>query len=363
MSRALTTAFVLAVALVCYTVAGPRTALAQLNPFAPTGAMDTMAAGSPTGGLNAATYTGAAQQAAAAAAQQNPFAMQAPPSPFGPQAGQFGPAGGPAPFAPSPFSPEGGMAGGFPGGYTPQFAAQPVVPSLPSFKVLTGERVYSRLQLGTSPPELLQDAEIVSVMGMLQDIRTKYYDDGTHGDIKANDGIWSYVTERNDVISPAEFRIMTRIVASLVAAEQTQPHEFFQLPVTTTDPLSQLPQNMEWEAQRDDKISEWNRLVLREFRMNTDDITSRFWPVFVPPPPMAPEMEIPPGFDPTGKTVGGAITSPSGYGAYPGGVGADPYGGGSPEAAGGWNPQGQVQNWNPDMPAQAQQPPSTYFAK
>jgi hypothetical protein len=324
--------------------------------------MDAMSAGSPTGGLNATTYTGAAQQAAAAAAQQNPFAMQAPPSPFGAQQpGQFQPMGGQPPFAASPYAAEGGMAGGFAGGYTPQFAAQPMVPSLPTFKVLTGERVYSRLQLGTSPPELLQDAEIVSVMGMLSDVRTKYYDDGTHGDTKANDGIWSYVTERNDVISPAEFRIMNRIIASLAAAEQTDPHEFFRLPVTTTDPLSQLPQHMDWEAQRDEKISEWNRLVLREFRMNTDDTTSRFWPVFVPPPPPAPEMEIPPGFDPTGRTVGGAITASSAYGGYPGGMGADPYGG-SPEAAGGWNPQGQVQNWNPEAPVQPQ-PQSGYFAK
>lgn len=355
MSRALLSALLSAVALVCYTIAAPRTASAQLNPFAPSGAMDAMAAGSPTGGLNAATYTGAAQQAAAAAAaQQNPFAMQAPPSPFGPPGMQPG-------FAPSPFSAEAG-AMAFPGGYAPQFTGQPMAPSLPSFKVLTGERVYSRLQLGTSPPELLQDAEITTVFGMLTDIKTKYYDDGTHGDVKANDGIWSYVTERNDVISPAEFRIMNRIIASLSAAEQTAPHEFFRLPVTTTDPLSQMPQSMEWEAQRDEKISEWNRLILREFRMNTDDITSRFWPVFVPPPPPAPEMEIPPGFDPTGQTVGGAIAA-SAYGGGPYGGGAmDPYAQ-YPAEGGGWNPQGQVQNWNPDAPMQAQQPPSTYFAK
>jgi hypothetical protein len=179
--------------------------------------------------------------------------------------------------------------------------------------VLTGERVYSHLQFGASPPELLQDAEIIQVPGVVSELRKRYYDDGTHGDVKANDNVWSYVTARNDVMAPEEFRILNRILAALTSGEDTDPREFFRLPVATTEPLSKLPKMMNLEGERDGKLSEWNERVLAEFRINKDDVTSQFWPVFIPAPPSAPRIEIPPGFNPAAEPE-----EEEGQGRFPG---------------------------------------------
>jgi len=259
------------------------------NPFAPTGAMDTLNAGSPSGGLNSSTYIGRANAAAGAA--NNPFGA---------------PAGGPA-YAPPPAP---GMYPGmaFPGMAYPAPGAYPGQPGLaqptptqgpPPVTVITGERIYSHLQFGAYPPELLQDAEKIKVPNIVKELQKQYFDDGTHGDAKANDNQWTYITQRNDVMSPEEFRILNRIIAALTSSEDTNPRDFFRLPVATTEPLSNLPQLMDLEKRRDDKIGEWNKRVLAEFRQNKEEVSSQFWPVFVPPPPTAPRMEIPPGFNPT----------------------------------------------------------------
>lgn len=256
-----------------------------LNPFAPAPASDALNSASPTGGLNATTYTGRATAAAAAYGGGKDGMGFAPP-----------PGGMPPQYAGYP---PGGVYGAVPGQLG--FAAPTPTQGPPPATVVTGERVYSHLQFGAFPPELLQDAERIQVPGVIKELSKQYFDDGSHGDIKAGDSVWSYITRRNDVMSPEEFRILNRIISALTAGEDTDPREFFRLPVATTEPLSELPQMMDLEGRRDDKITEWDKRVLAEFRVTKDDVTSQFWPVFVPPPPSAPRMEIPPGYDPSAK--------------------------------------------------------------
>lgn len=286
----------------------PQGAWAQgaANPFAPAQASDTLNAGSPSGGLNSATYINRANSVASQAAKGNPFGA---------------PVGGPAyqPPANPYFQPNYPGYPGTPGTLQPTPTQGP-----PPVTVVTGERVYSHLQFGAYPPELLQDAEKIQVPKVLKELQKQYYDNGTHGDAKANDNVWSYVTQRNNVMSPEEFRILNRIISALSTGEDTSPREFFRLPVATTDPLSDLPKMTDLEQRRDEKISEWDKRVMAEFRVNREDVSSAFWPVFVPPPPSAPRIEIPPGFDPAAKPT---PTPHAGGTGYPGGAGGPMLGG------------------------------------
>ncbi len=301
------------------------------NPFAPApaAAMDQLNQANPSGGLNSSTYINRAREAAApAGGKDNPFGM---PMPAGP-AGPVGPAGYPGanPYAFGPAV------------NAPGYVAQPTPTPAPMARVLTGERVYSHLEFGTSPPELLQDAEIIQLPLVPNELKKQYFDDGTHGDVKANDNIWSYVTQRNDVMSPEEFVILNRILAALSTNEDTDPSAFFRLPVATDEALSLLPKVMDLQGRRDEKITEWNTRVLAVFRKNKDDTTSEFWPVFIPPPPTAPRIEIPFGFNPAPKPTGtpqgmGGMGMASGRYGPMGGAAGGPAGG----AAEGGNPYAQ----------------------
>lgn len=289
-------------------VLGAPGAHAQVNnPFATGGAEASIQGGSATGGLNATTFTNRANTAAGQANNRSAFVAD---QGLGP-----GNADGPSPGAiPGP-------PGNFPGPGQP--VAPIATPVIPTVRVLVGERVYSAIQFGTSQPELLEDAEIRSVPAIPTELNARYYDDGTNGDVKAKDNIWSNVKERNDVMSPQEFRILTQMLAALRASEQTEPFEFFRVPVSTSEPLSTLPQNVDLETKRDAAISDWNKRQVRDFRINKEDPSGPFWPLFVPPPPPLPDVDLPAGYNPSSKEVGGPAGVQGGGGASgPGNVGA-----------------------------------------
>ncbi len=276
---------------------------AQMNPFATGGAEAPLLEASPSGGLNSATYIGRAQGVAGGAGAAMGMQPGAPGVQPGAQPGGWG-AGGAMPDEAmmEMYATMGAMPGY--GGYGVPMGPTPT-PTPPPVRVLTGERVYSHLQWGTSAPELLSDAEVKTVPRILSQLTRQYYDDGTHGDVKPGDDVWSYVVERNDVMSANEFRVLRRLLSALITISDQSPKDFFRIPVATSEMLASLPKTIDLEQQRDEvRLENWNREYLGPFRVNPEDPESPFWPLFVPPPPPMPEIDPPPGYDPSGRTVG-----------------------------------------------------------
>jgi len=259
--------------------------LAQLNPFDTGGAERPLLDASPTGGLDASTYTGRAR----AAAEPAPAAG---PSPFSRMDVDFvdpdalagarpAAAGAAAPGPPAPW-----VAASAPGqGPTP-------TPTPVMVMVIGGQRVRC-VVCGT----LLEDVRRAQVPEIVA--KTQFHDDGTHGDAEAGDGEYTNITEHNDeFLGPECNALKQRLLSLLHYCEETDSLQFFRLYATTTEPISQITKSRYEEQERDAKLKEWNERFLRMFRKNPDDPTSGFYPLYVPIPPKPPEAPMPPGFNP-----------------------------------------------------------------
>jgi hypothetical protein len=231
-------------------------------------------------------------------------------SPFG--GGGGAPAGGGSPFG-------GGAAGGgspFGGGGQPvvvgggrdgrdgrgegfesfgsggnnQNQNQPVIPPLPqTTRVLTGQRRYCAVT-----GRLIDDARWQDVWNSVA--QRNFFDDGTSGDAVAGDQIYSRVEEYQNEMSPFAFRMFMMNRNLVETALDRDPLMFFQLTAMTSDPDSSLPNYFDKERDQDERIEEWNMNFLRPYRVNPSDPASDIFPVFVPPPPTAPDVPAPPGF-------------------------------------------------------------------
>jgi len=304
----------------------PNTVTAQLTPFAPTEAMDTLNSAPVGGGLNPNAFVGRAQ-AAAGGGGALPGAAGG--SPFGAPAPGASPFGAPAPGA-SPFGapPAGGSPFGAPAGATPlgapviqaptggdpfanastpfddpalggNFGApqqpQIVLPALPTWeRVLGGERVTCAVT-----GRILSDASWIYVWST--DAQQNYFDDGTHGDPVANDQYRSHITTRNNEVAPIVWTVFRQTKQMIRTAEAKDPLSFFGLPALTTDPGSKLAKLIDKERDRDTRVREWNDKFLREFRVNPDDEKSEFYAPFIPAPPIPPDVPAPAGFRPPGR--------------------------------------------------------------
>jgi hypothetical protein len=241
---------------------------------------------------------------ARAVAQGDPFGAQAG-DPFGSQGGFAGDpafgdpfaAGGQPGFADGGFGPGGFDPGGF-GPAGPGFGPQQpqAYRPPPTVTAYYGERIICPLT-----GQLLQDAVEVSVLA--DQVQQNYFDDGTQGgDFLEGDGIWSNVTVRNDLIAPEAALVKTRMVRALEISESLAPEQFFfEIRVASTDALSNLPQVIDLEAQRDEKLMDWAPQFLNRFRINPDDPDPMNWEfreAYVPPPPALPETPLPPNFRP-----------------------------------------------------------------
>jgi len=264
---------------------------AQLNPFAPSSAMDTMNEGSVTGGLSSKTYIDRAN-AVATTPGSRPAATPIPRTPEGRDAMLAEEMYANAPTRP-------GMPGtqGQPGMPTPS-------PTPKMIRVLTGSRVECAVY-----GILLED---IIYKDVPESEKGNYYDDGAHGgDQEAGDGTYTNITVRKDVMSPEAHLILRRTLALLKNVEQLEPMDFYRMNVVTSEPLSSLPKQIDEEQDRDDmKLDEWNKKFLREFRISSDDPKSAFYPLYVPPPPSYPNVPLPEGF----KPVALAAPTPSGPG-------------------------------------------------
>ncbi|KPK71718.1 MAG: hypothetical protein AMJ84_05745 [Acidithiobacillales bacterium SM23_46] len=201
---------------------------------------------------------------------------------------QGGPGAGAVPGMPGgPMSPY-GMAT-FPGMTMPGMApaGPPPPPPVKKILVLTGERVSCRV-MGT----LLED---IHYAYRPESEKGEYYDDGTHSDLQAGDNIWTNYSERNDVLSPEANRLKLVYMRLLDLCEETNPLEFFRIPVATEEPLTNLPRVSEEERDRDETfLRQWHRQFLALYRQDQQDPKSDFLPVFVPSGPRAPETPAPP---------------------------------------------------------------------
>lgn len=242
---------------------------------------------------------------------------------------------------------QGGMPGtpgtpGTPGGFGSinaedfQSAAQEVVQFVKflfPLKVITGTRVRDAIT-----GELLDDAREKFVR---DEDRENYFDDGTHGDITADDGQYTRVDERSDVIGQSHQRVKEQLVKALSVAENYDPLEFYGFTIMSTDRLESEPRNRVWKMRADpdgrpgmvmveeptdtpvvvpkyrdwqhkkdiDVIrSGWMKDFLADFRKNPDNMASEFHPVYVPLPPPVPGIKPPveAAWAPFGQQAGAA---------------------------------------------------------
>jgi len=336
-----------AVGLLCLSL--PEQADAQggfATGFADPGAMNElnqMGGATPgTFGIDRARAVAGGQQGDPFAQQQNQFGGD----PFGPQQGQFGAEfdGGFGPGFDPAFGGGEGFGPGFQPGFGPQQQQQAYRPP-PTVRAFYGDRIICPIT-----GQILQDAVEVNVLADRVD--ESYFNDGRRGgDFLEGDDIWTNVTTRQDEIAPEAGLVRTRMVRALELAEGLDPAEFhFEIRVASTDPLSNLPQVIDLEEARDEKIRDWAPQFLNRFRTDPDDPDPLNWDfraAHVPTPPALPESQLPPNFRPP---VPGPFTSEefdqyrqamsgSGHstgGGGGGGRGAGGGGGGAGREAGGF---------------------------
>jgi len=265
--------------------------LAQLNPFAPSSAMDTMNEAPVGGGLSSKTYIDRAREVGIAPGSR-PAATPVPRAPQGREAMLAEEM-----YANAPTRPGMPTTQGQPGMPTPS-------PTPKMIRVLTGSRVECAVY-----GILLED---IIYKDVPESEKGNYYDDGAHGgDQEAGDGTYTNITVRKDVMSPEAHLILRRTLALLKNVEQLEPMDFYRMNVVTSEPLSSLPKQIDEEQDRDDmKLDEWNKKFLRDFRISSDDPKSAFYPLYVPPPPSYPNVPLPEGF----KPVALATPTPGGPG-------------------------------------------------
>lgn len=165
-------------------------------------------------------------------------------------------------------------------------SAQPQAPpEIPKVKVITGEKITCAV-CGV----LLQD---VTEKEVPEEEQADYFDDGTHGDAEADDGIYTNVVERKDMIGSECADVLQKTVALINGADELDSMDFYRLHVTTNEPLSALPITRQQERTKDERLKEWNDKFLRKFRKDPNDPKSEFYSVYIPPPPEVPSI-LPP---------------------------------------------------------------------
>ena len=200
-------------------------------------------------------------------------------------------------------------AGAFPGAVAETAGAK--------IKVISGTRVFDAVT-----GELLDDAVTTEVP---ESEKSNYYDDGTHGDLVANDGQYTNVDEAHDQVGQSSQRVKERLVGALVAAEQLTPLEFYGYRIMTTDRVVDVPRKRAWRMipdpaggpgltlaevpvsdpgsipkyrdkmqEKDAKVkNDWAVRFLQEYRQNKDNLNSEFYALHIPVPPPMPAIAPP----------------------------------------------------------------------
>lgn len=212
-------------------------------------------------------------------------------------------------------------------------AYQNLTGQTPKVRALVGERVYDALT-----GELLDDARFV----LIEESETsKYYDDGTNGDLTPEDGIYARVTIRNDAVGPENQRIKERLIQAIYEANRLDPVQFYgyslmaqdhrvrprrskrwkvvrggkngaglRLTETAADRPVQVANYWDESIKKDERIGGedgWAEKFLSDYRVDKSDLRSDFHSVYIPHPPTMPTIQ-PPGEDNWSPFTGKAAT-------------------------------------------------------
>lgn len=261
-----------------------------------------------------------------------------------------------------------GLQGGAPGqqgagldfnaaGQAAQGAVDRVIPRI---TVIKGTRVFDAIT-----GQLLDEPREMQVPSSEKEL---YYDDGTNGDLVAGDGEYSKVEVNDEYIGPGNQRVKEQLISALQSANQMDPLQFYGLNIMSTERREAAPRNRVWklnpdpaggpglileeqeteeplrvpkyrerQQQKDYRVKEdWSYRFLQEYRLNKDSLTSEFYKMHIPMPPVPPNTRPPnedlwiPFNDPGSleRSIQQQFNAPGAGGGLTGGRGANPYGGG-----------------------------------
>jgi hypothetical protein len=108
-----------------------------------------------------------------------------------------------------------------------------------------------------------------------------FYDDGTHGDEVAGDGIYSNVTEERDRLDDQCWEELQSFRRLVEHAQQDSPVEFYMVYSATEDPQSNPPSPIPtygyWASRRDSSDGFFSDYTTRIFAPFKDPITKEFY--------------------------------------------------------------------------------------
>lgn len=259
-----------------------------------------------------------------------------------------------------------GPAQQLPGGAAAQPGTSPFGQAMQQFrtiKVISGTRVFDAVT-----GELLDDADEIEIP---ETEKENYFDDGTHGDVQAEDGKFTRVTERSDVIGWMHQRFKEALIEKIQMAERMDPLEFYGLTLLSTERYEPEPRKLAWQLvpnsdggpgmtlaerpteapirvpkqremiqRKNEKLigpegqeGGWAYDFLERYRIDKGELRSEFYSPYVPLPPRPPESQPPAGFNPFPNPSPSGPSGGGGGGA--GGIGGEFGGGrGSGPAAG-----------------------------
>ena len=155
---------------------------------------------------------------------------------------------------------------------------QAPVPEVKMITVVEGELVIS-----AKSGLVLQKPERKQVPETLKD---NYYDDGTHGDEVAGDGIYSNVVIRKDVISKDEYKLRLSLESLINKIAKDNPVEFYRLFVASDGHDPEIPSYGYWKSRRDEFVNDYKTRVLAPYK----DANGNFYEVYEPPTPTVPNI-------------------------------------------------------------------------
>lgn len=146
-------------------------------------------------------------------------------------------------------------------------------PPIKMITVLEGEHIFcAKCGKELQKPERKQVPE-TEISG--------YFDDGTHGDEVANDGIYSNIIEKRNVLCERCYWQKEAINRLIEKASGDNPVEFYMIYVASLEKGSEIPSYEYWRARKDEFLEEYKSRVLASYK----DENGNFYPKYTPPRP------------------------------------------------------------------------------
>lgn len=155
-------------------------------------------------------------------------------------------------------------------------SGQTATPSAPAPEIKMITVVEGELVISAKSGEVLQRPVRKQVPESLKD---NYYDDGTHGDEVAGDGIYSNVVVRKDVISPTEFKERIALESLINKIAKDNPVEFYRVYVAADGHDPEIPSYSYWKQRRDEFVADFKARALAPYK----DANGNFYEVYQPP--------------------------------------------------------------------------------